>query len=91
MEHPIRKEVERQISYVGDSEYALAVSRVGNASDVKAIVEAIVEHRQQFEAGRVTSNGCASFTTRENYQAIAAESDAGAKRELLKSSTRRSR
>ena len=86
MENAIKHEVDNQISYLGQSEFLLAVNRVEDASDVKTIVEFITEHRRQFEAGRVTSNGCASFATKETYQAIAAESDAAAKRELLKSS-----
>ena len=61
--------------------------RVENPSDIPAIVEAITDYREQFEHGRVTSNGAASFATKEVWETIAAESESSAKRELLKSST----
>jgi hypothetical protein len=71
---------------LGDSEYALALSRV-KTPDAAAIVEAIQQHRKQFEDGKITSIGSATFAPAEQWKALAAESERAARNELLESSS----
>jgi chromosome segregation ATPase len=87
MNTEIKKEVTREISNLGPSEYALAVSKVEDPNNVAAIMAAVADYRKQFESKHgVMSNGASAYATRDQWQAIARDADASARRELLKES-----
>jgi hypothetical protein len=84
----IKNEIERQISNLGPSEFTLAVSKVEDPTNVAAIIEAVTDYRKQFETKHgVINNGAAAFATRQQWEAIARDAEASAKRELLKDSS----
>jgi hypothetical protein len=85
MNTELKNEISNQISHVGDSEIALAVSRAGS-TDVNAIAEEIRKHRAQYENGRVANIGAATFASAEQWQALAAESDRAARAILMQGS-----
>jgi hypothetical protein len=82
----IRKEVENQINYLGDSEYQLGCQR-SEIKTVASIVAAIEQHRKQFEGGRVASLMSAIFASDENWKKVAAESEKAARDILLAESS----
>jgi|SRR6516225_6629632 hypothetical protein len=83
----IKNEVELQISNLGPSEYALAVSKVEDPTNVAAIIEAVTDYRKQFEAKHgIINNGAAAFATRQQWEAVGRDAEANAKREALKDS-----
>jgi hypothetical protein len=87
MENAIKEAVQAQISNLGPNEYALAVSKVEDPTNVNAIVETASDYRKQYESKHnVISNGASSFATREQWTAIARDADDSARRELLKDS-----
>jgi hypothetical protein len=59
MKNEIRKEVSNQVTYLGDSELALAIRRAGS-NDMNAIVAEIQKHRAQFEQHLTASIGRAA-------------------------------
>jgi chromosome segregation ATPase len=86
--NPIKNAVEQQISNLGPSEFALAVSKVENPNNVAAIIEAVTDYRKQFESKYgVINNGAAAFATRDQWEAIGCDAEGSAKRELLKDSS----
>jgi hypothetical protein len=86
MENEIRNEVERQVSNVGESELALAITKVEDPHNAVMIAAWINDYRKQFERGRVMSTGASSYASREVWQDIARQSNDSCKRELLGSS-----
>jgi hypothetical protein len=84
----LKNAVQAQVNNVGPSEFALAVSKVEDPTNVAAIIEAVTDYRKPFESKHgVISNGSASFATKEQWEGIAADAEASAKRELLKDSS----
>jgi hypothetical protein len=82
MENETKREVGIQINYLGESEYALALSRV-ETPDVAAIVEAIQQQRKQFEDGKIVSIGSATFASESQWRAIATDSERAARNIVL--------
>jgi DNA repair exonuclease SbcCD ATPase subunit len=70
---------------MGDNEFRLAYSKA-EIKDANNIVELVEAHRKQFAEGRVASVGSMTMASPETWAAIANESDAAARRELLQSS-----
>jgi hypothetical protein len=84
----IKDAVQAQINNLGPSDFALAVSKVEDPTNVNAIIEAVTDYRKQFESKHgVISNGSASFATKSQWEGIAADAESSAKRELLKDSS----
>ena len=71
---------------MGNNEFLIGYSRAETKS-VNEIAEFIEDHRKPFSDGRVASIGAAAMASAEVWQKIAEESDAAAKRELLKDSS----
>jgi len=70
MNEELRREVELQINYLGESEYLLGYMRA-ETKDVASVVAEIQKHRAQFEQGKTVSIGTAVFASAENWKEVA--------------------
>ena len=86
MNQELKNEVALRIPRMGNNEFLIGYSRAETKS-VNEIAEFIEDHRKPFSDGRVASIGAAAMASAEVWQKIAEESDAAAKRELLKDSS----
>jgi len=75
--------VRNRVSFLGSSEYQLAISEVANPHDPDKVADHILERRKTYEAGKVSNNGAAMYGSREAYEQAARESDDDARRQLL--------
>jgi hypothetical protein len=82
----LRREVALQIPYCGDNELALGYSRA-QIKTANSVAAEIQKFRTKYEAGKVSSIGSATFSSADNWKAIAAESDREARSILLGNSS----
>ena len=81
----LKRTVALRVPYMTDAEYQLGYLNTTEKTE-NAIVEAIEVYRKPFAEGRTVGVSGAVGATKEQWQAIARDSDKAAKAELLKSS-----
>jgi hypothetical protein len=81
----LKRTVALRVPYMTDAEYQLGYLNAGEKTE-NAIVEAIENLRKPFAEGRTVGVSGAVGATKEQWQAIARDSDKAAKAVLLKSS-----
>jgi hypothetical protein len=79
MNHELRQEVSQRVPF--RAAYSKAETK-----DANTIAELIEEHRKPFSEGKVASIGAMTMASQETWAKIAEESEAAARRELLKNS-----